>query len=180
MFGNKVTPELRETINKICTHNLTDLLRIVLKELGKEDDFDNVLDNFAGAGGIAMAHRTTCKWLEKVFASYLNSQDSAVTESVKGGKRVIVVDSVPYSRFMNAEARRMVDSFNASGEKLKLIVMDHYKNKDLEDILDQGMYEYDCSDKQLIEMLYEMVDFASAVGWDVEDVIQDTMKPEGE
>lgn len=88
--------------------------------------------------------------------------------------RMLTVKSVPYSRFMNDKAKALVDAFNASGEKLKLQVYDHYRNRSLDDILEEGMYDYICSNSELVDMLYELSDAASPVGWDVEDVINDS------
>lgn len=88
--------------------------------------------------------------------------------------RMLTVKSVPYSRFMNDKAKALVDAFNASSEKLKLQVYDHYRNRSLDDILEGGMYDYICSNSELVDMLYELSDAASPVGWDVEDVINDS------
>ena len=67
--------------------------------------------------------------------------------------RILVVNSIPETEAMNEKAVNLVREFNQSGRKLILEVFENYTGRTLEDILEEGMYFYLCSDPDILEML---------------------------
>ena len=90
--------------------------------------------------------------------------------------RVIRVDKLNYSRFMNDKAKSVVDQFNQmSADILYLLVYPSHQESPLEHILEEGMYEYATPDDDefgvtLVTMLDELVNAASPVMFNTEDV----------
>ena len=86
-------------------------------------------------------------------------------------KELIVVH-IPYSRFMNDRAKKRVDEYNADAKNhcLFLNVFSDCGNHDLEDILELGEYEFKSEDDELVNMMYELVNAASPVLFDLSDV----------
>lgn len=163
---NKIFEALRK-----CSESKDNDKKTVVKEY-LEDGWDYGDDELASIYGGDTGYDYEEEPETDIFE--LNNLSAMCCEDKDNKKRILTVDRIHYSRFMNDTAKKMVDEFNTSNETLKLDVYPHYVDASLEDILEEGMYDYVSDNKELVEMLYELNDAASPVGWDVEDIIEDT------
>ena len=87
----------------------------------------------------------------------------------------IPAKTVPYQRWMTDEAKKVVDAFNKSGNKLTLSFYSMPSDLDeLDCMLEEGMYDFiypDCPEaEQLKVMVEEAEKYPRYLGFDVSDL----------
>ena len=87
----------------------------------------------------------------------------------------LLVHNVPTEPWMNQKGLELVEKFNSSDTVLYLDIRENYQNDTLEDILDQGMYNYSFNKQselasELLKMMEEAEDMACFICFDFEDI----------
>ena len=87
----------------------------------------------------------------------------------------ITVKEVPTRDWMSEKAIKVVNDFNACGKKLSLVTYEEpTEDYTLDDILDEGMYDFeypDCPEAVELEtMIEELANGARFIGFDIPDL----------
>lgn len=87
----------------------------------------------------------------------------------------LLVHNVPTEPWMNQKGLELVEKFNNSDTVLYLDIRKNYQNDTLENIMDQGMYDYSFNKEselalELLKMMEEAEDMACFIYFDFEDI----------
>lgn len=87
----------------------------------------------------------------------------------------LLVNNVPAMPWMNDKAFEIVTEFNNSSSVLYLDIRNNYQNRTLDDILEEGMYDYSFNKNSdiamaLLELIEEAENFACFLYFDADDL----------